>query len=154
MVPSDELGELLLADRLVARSDTAAAVLRAVIRYSTALEVDVELLVRPQVRPEGIDWRGLFADDPHGPKLGFGQTDGEPVLGSVIASRFDLPVSFRFKSGSGADHRYRLAYEVEALDAAARISMWLSWPEHSIGISHTALPAGKGTTTTLWGPTD
>lgn len=139
----DELGRLIVADQLLAKSDTAALVLRFGIRYSSTVECRIDVLLRSSHVEAGSDLTRMITGADSDLRLGFSIPGQEPVLAIPVASCFDRDPAFHITAAGGGSHHYNLQHEVFVPETARDLVISTVWAERGIEESHYVVSLGS-----------
>jgi hypothetical protein len=129
--PDDELGMLVEADRLVARSERAVIAVRSVVAYSTGVSIDLIILLREESNAD--TWREIVAGGAGTLLIGFGDdTSGDVETGPLYEPQLSSPPYWMGGSGGGGGRRYEALLWVNPIPVPGKLRLAVSWRDQEI----------------------
>jgi hypothetical protein len=135
------LGAWVPAQQLLAKTESAAVVLRGLCAYPNGFEVQVSFLSRPPQTPQLHQQFFTRYQAGHGPRFGFEFSDGRRVGHSTEHGGFDVPKDDNGiptepvllpRGGGGGGGEWKQTFWVWPLPPPGRLVLHFDWPDQKI----------------------
>src|SRR5262245_12465308 len=158
----NEFGELLVANRRLALNAAARAaiMLRSLVRYADAIEVDLVFL--RGLATDASYWHdAVYTDEPDRIRVGFGYApDVVPPVGRIVEPGPGEPLvvpSHLGGGGGGTDWLYLARLRLTPYATNGVVNVAWSWTAAGLPAGHEAIPVPPGDPaafTSIWDRTD
>jgi len=145
-----EIGTLVCADVLVAKSSTVAIVLRSFVAYSSTAEASILLIMNPETYLDEPDWGVLLTAVDKGPSVGFSANGSVSSLPVMMSSVFEGALPVRLDSAYGTGQSQTVRYVIEYQNLPELVDLAVSWTACGIQPTSTAIPMPKILPQPIW----